>query len=175
VKVSILWRILSPERQKYESLFERYVKKKNVEDKLEDQPAPKLEFDTTTKPTGTQNALVNKKLKYEKQVKAQAKKDQMLKSLPVLEKDAQEILEEEVTAIMAKDLLNKLKEVFDSCKERGKEEIDEVETAEFVASIVEDPSLSKKLDQPVRTSVDDVIETLEELLHRVLKTHKAEG
>lgn len=27
-------RILSPERQKYESLFEGYVKKKNVEDKL---------------------------------------------------------------------------------------------------------------------------------------------
>ena len=44
----------------------------------------------------------------------------MLKSLPVLEKDAQDILAEEVTVVMAKDLLNKLKEVFDSCKERGK-------------------------------------------------------
>lgn len=99
----------------------------------------------------------------------------MLKSLPVLEKDAQDILADEVTVVMAKDLLNKLKEVFDSCKERGKEEIDEVETADFIASIDEDPSLSKKLDQVVRTSVDNVGETLEELLHRVLKTHKAEG
>jgi hypothetical protein len=66
---------LSPERQKYESLFERYVKKKNVDDQLEEQDAPSLDFDTTTKPTGTLNALVNKKLKFEKQAKAQAKKD----------------------------------------------------------------------------------------------------
>jgi hypothetical protein len=99
----------------------------------------------------------------------------MLKSLPVLEKDAQDILAEEVTVVMAKDLLNKLKEVFDSCKERGKEEIDEVETAEFIATIDEDPSLSKKMGQVVRTSVDGAPETLEELLHRILKTHKFEG
>jgi hypothetical protein len=44
---------LSPERQKYESLFEKYVTKKNIDDKLEDEPAPSMEFDTTTKPTGT--------------------------------------------------------------------------------------------------------------------------
>ena len=69
----------------------------------------------------------------------------MLKSLPVLEKDAQDILAEEVTVVVAKDLLNKLKEVFESCKERGKEEIDEVETAEFIATIDEDTSLSKKM------------------------------
>ena len=29
---------------------------------------------------------------------------------------------------MGKDMLNKLKEVFDSCKERGQEHVDEVET-----------------------------------------------
>jgi hypothetical protein len=51
------------------------VTKKNVEDLLEEEPAPTMEFDTTTKPTGTQNALVNKKLKYEKMVKARAEKD----------------------------------------------------------------------------------------------------
>lgn len=62
-------RILSPERQKYESLFEKYVTKKNIDDQMEDEPAPKTDFDTTTKPTGTQNALVNKKLKYEKKMK----------------------------------------------------------------------------------------------------------
>ena len=65
-------RILSPERQKYESLFEKYVTKKSIDDQLQEQPAPNLEFDTTTKPTGTQNALVNKKLKYEKQMKIKA-------------------------------------------------------------------------------------------------------
>ena len=99
----------------------------------------------------------------------------MLKSLPVLEKDAQDILAEEFTAVMPKDLLNKLKDVFDSCKERGKEDIDEVETADFIATIDEDPSLSKKMGQVVRTSVDGQSETLEELLHRILKTHKSEG
>jgi hypothetical protein len=31
-----------------------------------------MEFDTTTKPSGTQNALVNKKLKHEKKEKARA-------------------------------------------------------------------------------------------------------
>lgn len=78
-----------------------------------------MEFDTTTKPTGTQNALVNKKLKYEKQMKIQAKKDQMLKSLPVLEKDAQEILAEETLALMPRDLVDKLHEVFELCREKG--------------------------------------------------------
>jgi hypothetical protein len=87
-------------------------------------------------------------------------------------------LQDEVTVIISKDLLNKLKEVFVSCKdpkEKGNEDIDEVETAEFIASIDEDPILSKKMEQVVRTSVDNVSETLEQLLHRVLKTHKAEG
>ena len=71
-------------------------------------------------------------------MKIKKKQDQMLKSLPTLEKDAEEILHEEVMVIMGKDILNKLKEVFDSCKERGKEHIDEVETSELIASIAED-------------------------------------
>ena len=37
-------------------------------------------------------------------------------------------MREEVVVIMGKEMLNKLKEVFDSCKERGKED-DEVEDA----------------------------------------------
>jgi hypothetical protein len=67
----------------------------------------------------------------------------MLKSLPVLERDAQDILAEAVTVVLPKALLNKLKEVFESCKERGKEDLDEVETADFIATVDEDPSLSK--------------------------------
>ena len=43
-------------------------------------------------------------------------------------------------------MLNKLKEVFDSCKERGKEDIDEVEMNELIASIAEDPYFEKCLD-----------------------------
>lgn len=59
-------RILSPKRQRYESEFEKYVGKKLVADKLEDQPPPIMDFDTTTKPTGTINQKVIHKLKYEK-------------------------------------------------------------------------------------------------------------
>lgn len=62
-------RILSPKRQRYESEFEKYVTKKLVSDKLEVQPPPTMEFDTTTKPTGTINQKVIKKLNHEKQVK----------------------------------------------------------------------------------------------------------
>jgi len=96
----------------------------------------------------------------------------MLKSLPTLEKDATEILLDEVQVVMGKDILNKLKDVFDSCKERGKEEIDEVETPELIASIAEDEYFEKNLNQVVRESVDGVKESLEILLHRILKNYK---
>ena len=74
-----------------------------------------MDFDTTTKPDGTLNAAVNKKLKYEELMIAQAKKDQMLKSIPVLERDAEEILADETTVIISRSLLDKLHEVYDSC------------------------------------------------------------
>ena len=96
----------------------------------------------------------------------------MLKSLPTLEKDAIEILMDEVQVVMGKDILNKLKDVFDSCKERGKEDIDEVETPELIASIAEDDYFEKNLNQVVRESVDGVKESLEVLLHRILKNYK---
>jgi hypothetical protein len=37
------------------------MKKKIVEDKLNQEPNMKIDFDTTTKPEGTLNAKVNKK------------------------------------------------------------------------------------------------------------------
>jgi len=37
------------------------MKKKIVEDKLNQVPSMKIDFDTTTKPQGTLNAKVNKK------------------------------------------------------------------------------------------------------------------
>lgn len=75
---------------------------------------------------------------------------------------------------MGKEMLNKLKEVFDSCKERGKEHIEEVEMSELIASIADDPYFVKCLDQDVRESVDGLRETLDSLLDRVLTSHKAE-
>jgi len=58
-------RILSPKRQRFESQFENYITKKEIDDKLYDDSVPILDFDTQTKPQGTQNAKVNIKLKWE--------------------------------------------------------------------------------------------------------------
>lgn len=55
-------RILSPRRQRYESKFEKYYFKKNVDDRLYEDEHPILDFDTTTKPQGTMNAKVNNKM-----------------------------------------------------------------------------------------------------------------
>jgi hypothetical protein len=81
-----------------------------------------------------------------------------------MEKEGLEIQTEEIQVLMGKDYLNKLKEVFDSCKERGREHIDEVETAELVASIAEDPYFETQLGEPARENVDGQKENLENLL-----------
>ncbi len=48
--------------------------------------------------------------------------------MPSLEKDAEEVLKEEVIVILGNEMLNKLKEVFEKCKEKGKEDSQDVET-----------------------------------------------
>ena len=67
--------------------------KKNVEDRLEEVDEPVIDFDVTTKPEGTLNARVNQKLKFIQDEKKRAAEDQILKSLPSLEKDAEELLQ----------------------------------------------------------------------------------
>jgi hypothetical protein len=148
--------------------------KKNVEDKLEEVDEPVIDFDVTTKPEGTLNARVNQKLKFIEDEKKRAAEDQILKSLPSLEKDAEELLQQEVIVIMGKDMLNKLKEVFDSCKERGQEHIDEVNTNDLIGEIAADTYFEQCLDSDVRESLDGARESLESLLHRILKTYKSE-
>ena len=69
-------------------------------------------------------------------------------------------------------MLDKLNEVFESCKERGKEHLPDVETPELIASIAEDPYFEKCMATVVRETVDGVKEPLESLLHRVLKNYK---
>jgi hypothetical protein len=165
-------RILSPRRQRYETKFETFVQKKDVIDKLDAEDCPILEFDTQTKPEGTQNAKVNNKLRFEAREAKRIEEEQAHKSLPLMEKEAIEILHEEVVVVMGKDMINKLKEVFDSSKERGREHIDEVETAEFISNIAEDQYFESQLATFVRENVDGQKETLENLLHRVLKNHK---
>ena len=69
-------------------------------------------------------------------------------------------------------MLDKLHEVFESSKERGKEHLPDVETTELIASIAEDTYFEKCMGTIVRENVDGIKETLENLLHRVLKTYK---
>lgn len=134
-----------------------------------DPPPPVFDFDTTTKPQGTQNAKVNQRIEWEAKEKQRIAEDQMLKGLPTLEKEAQEVLLQEVIVVIGKEFLDKLNEVFESCKEKG---CQDVETPELVASIAEDPFFEQNMDKIVRESLDGVKESLEDLLHRVLKTFK---
>ena len=55
---------------------------------------------------------------------------------------------------MGKEMLNKLKEVFDSCKEKDSQDVDEVETAELIGAIAEDPYFEKNMELVVRENVD---------------------
>ena len=176
-------RILSPKRQRYETQFEQYVYKKDVEERMEDEPIPVLDFDTTTKPDGTMNAKVQNKIKFEEQELKRIKEEALTKSLKTLEKDATEAVNQEVIVILAKDMLDKLKEVYDQCKEKAKKDLkgqerdqerdqDEVEAEELVHSIAEDEYFENILDIVVRENLDGLKESLEGLLIRMKNTYR---
>lgn len=73
---------------------------------------------------------------------------------------------------MGPEFQAKLEAVFQSCKERGKEHIDEVEVNELVPSIAEEPYFEERMNQDVRESLDGVRENLYNLLTRINKTWK---
>ena len=75
---------------------------------------------------------------------------------------------------MSDEFKSKLKKVFDGCKERGKENIDEVEVNELVPSIAEEPYFDFKMYENVRESLDGDTENLFSLLTRINKTWKQE-
>ena len=92
-----------------------------------------------------------------------------------MEKDAEHLVSQDVIVIINKELLNKLRGIFDSCKDKGKEDIDcEVNTLDLIGEISEDPYFSNNLDQVVRESTDGEKETLDGLLERLFKTYKSE-
>ena len=63
--------------------------------------------------------------------------------------------------------------MFESCKEKGKEHIDEVEVNELVPSIAEEPYFEERMNQIVRESLDNVPENLYNLLTRINKSWKS--
>ena len=78
-----------------------------------------------------------------------------------MEKDAEEILSQDNIVIINKELLNKLKDIFDSCKDKGQENLDcDVQTLDLIGEIESDAYFSKCLDQQVRESTDGEKETL---------------
>jgi hypothetical protein len=92
-----------------------------------------------------------------------------------MEKDAEHLVSQDVIVIINKELLNKLRGIFDSCKDKGKEDIDcEVNTLDLIGEISEDTYFSNNLDQVVRESTDGEKETLDGLLERLFKTYKSE-
>lgn len=145
-----------------------------VDEKLVEQPKPTIDFDTTTKPEGTLNAKVQQKQKFLADEKAKQKREALLKSLPTLEKDAEQLLKEEIVVIMEQQFLNKLREIYEKSKERGKEHLEETDKTELICSIAEDPYFEEKMNKVVRCSSDGVEETLDTLLNRIMKQYKGE-
>jgi hypothetical protein len=148
------------------------LSKKLVDDKLVEVPPPNLEFDTTTKPEGTLNVKVNQKLNYLENEKKKKLLASVKKSLPSLEKDAEEVLKEEVIIILGNEMLNKLREAFEKSKEKGKEDVEDVKTEELIFCIAEDPFLDERMETDVRESVDGERENLLNLLLRIKKIYK---
>jgi hypothetical protein len=86
-----------------------------------------------------------------------------------MERDAEEVLREEIVVHLGAEMLDKLREVFDEIRQREKVDGEELETRELVHSVAEAAYFESRLQKEVRTSVDGEKETLENLLLRVLK------
>ena len=61
--------------------------------------------------------MVKKKLEERDRLKAEAKYSKSKKSLSQLEARVEKLLMEEALVVLGQDLLNKLRAIFDSCKE----------------------------------------------------------
>ena len=121
-------RILSPKRMKFEKRFKNYLEKKFVTDQLPEAPAPNMDFDTTTKPEGTFNAKVNERERWLERERLRKELLNQKKTLPTLEKDAEEVLAEEVVVHLGQEMYTKLREVFDLVRAREKIDGEEIET-----------------------------------------------
>ena len=115
---------VSPKRTKFEKQFKEYLTKKFVTDQLpenqENKPKAKMDFDTITKPEGTLNAKVNER---KKQLELERLRKEHLfkkKSLPQMEKDAEEVLREEVVVHLGEEMLKRLSNIFEMIRERDK-------------------------------------------------------
>ena len=173
-------KILSPKRQRFENYFERYMNGKYVEkpmaeipEKLKEMEAPPP-FDTVTRAEGTLNAKVAERKETIAFVKAKKEVEGKLRSLPAIEKETQELWENEVVVNISNDMIENLRRVFMSSKKRDEEHLEDVVCEDYLYDICDDPYMDKKLDVIVRETTDGDRESLDNLLMRVSKEHKEE-
>ena len=74
--------------------------------------------------------------------------------------------------IIYKELLDKLKEIFDDVKNKMKEPSDDVETEELIYSMAETDYFERNQNNVVRVDFDESKETLEMVLVRIKELHK---
>ena len=172
-------KILSPKRQRFENGFERYMNGKYVEkpiaeipEKLKEMEAPPP-FDTLTA-VETMNAKVAERQATIAFVRAKKEVEGKLRSLPVIEKEAQELWENEIVVNMSSDMIENLRRVYMTSKKRDEEHLEDVICEDYLYNICDDPYLDKKLDVIVRETTDEDRESLDNLLMRVSKEHKSD-
>jgi hypothetical protein len=85
----------------------------------------------------------------------------MQRMLPVIEKDTLEYIEQEANVNLSSEWIDNFRRCFMQSKEKGKENLDQVDREGFLVKIMEDPYFEKRIDDFVRESVDKEKETLD--------------
>ena len=154
---------------------DKYVEKPIAEipEMMKEMEAPPP-FDTVTRAEGTLNTKVAERKATIEFLKAKKEVEGKLRSLPVIEKEAQELWESETVVNMSSDLIENLRRVFLASKKREEEHLEDVVCEDYLYEICDDPYLDKKLDVIVRETTDGDRESLDNLLMRVSKEHKEE-
>ncbi len=165
-------KIISPKRQKFETQFEKYMIQKHVEEKVT-QPEIQVDvekFDLVTKLVGSQNVKVQEKYRLLELEKEKKKHNLYNKNFEQLETVMEDGLRQETEIILAPEIIQKMKEIFDFCKD--KESDHEVDIQTLLGTIGNDESFEGFMQEVVRETVDGDEETLENLFTRVLTDYQ---
>jgi hypothetical protein len=152
-------KILSPKRQRFENYFERYMQDKYVKNPIEEIPEKLKEmeapppFDTLTA-VETKNVKVQERQETLEFIKCKKEIEGKLRSLPTIEKEAQELWEGETTVNLSSDMIENLRRVYMASKKRDEEHLEDVICEDYLYNICDDPYLDKKLDVIVRETTD---------------------
>jgi len=152
-------KILSPKRQRFENYFEKYMQEKYVKNPIEEIPEKLKEmeapppFDTLTA-VETKNVKVQERKETLEFVKCKKEIEGKLRSLPAIEKEAQELWESEIVVNVSSDMIENLRRVYMASKKRDEEHLEDVICEDYLYNICDDLYLDKKLDVIVRETTD---------------------